>query len=178
MQIELRVIEVRVFCPHKSSLMNSVCAPVPSALSLLPEASRDLLPCGTHPVPTRGRDGGSVPESAARCCWRLCCQIQTMRLPQRHFSSSISAFKQIVIFSHCFCFRRNKRRFLEGFAARMCVRAGIGDLFIVLLATNSFMFLNYCSVSFSLVVTLSHTFPGLLLMDLLNDGNEIHQALW
>lgn len=130
-------------------------------------------PCHPH----TGWDGGSFPMFAVHC---LCqhCWIPTMRLPQWHCSSSISAFKQIIIFSHCSCFRRNKRRFLEGFAAKICVRVHIGDLFIVLLATNSFMFLNYCSVSFSLVVTLSHTFPGLLLIDLLNDGNEMHQALW
>lgn len=76
-----------------------------------------------------------------------------------------------------FCFRRNKRRLVEGFAAKICVCVCIEDLFIGLLTINSLMFLNYCSVSFSLVVTLSHTFPGLLLMDLLNDDNEMHQAL-
>jgi len=53
----------------------------------------------------------------------------------------------------------------------------IEDLFIGLLTTNGLMFLNYYSVSFSLVVTLSHALPGRLLMDLLNDDNEICQAL-
>lgn len=59
----------------------------------------------------------------------------------------------------------------------MCAGVCTEDLFIRFLTINSLMFLNYCSVSFSLVVTLSHAFPGLLLMDLLNDDNDIHQAL-
>lgn len=59
----------------------------------------------------------------------------------------------------------------------VCVCVCTEDLFIRFPTINSLMFLNYCSVSFRLVVTLSHTFPGLLLMDLLNDDNDIHQAL-
>lgn len=59
----------------------------------------------------------------------------------------------------------------------VCVRVCTEDLFIRFLTINSLMFLNYCSVSLSLVVTLSHTFPGLLLMDLLNYDNDTHQAL-
>lgn len=120
-----------------------------------------------------------MPLALGSCCVQLqiCVCGKKSHVSQVTSQSFLCLSRLSISFIEFLFSEKNKRRFLEELADKICVCLCIECLFILLLAINSLMFLNYCSVSFGLVVTLSNTFPGLLLMDLLNDSYKIHQAL-